>query len=170
MTYAQAVCRGTTGGYSKTTGGSQDPNPGRPVDPLKEGRCLRCLERGHIARDCRDPIRCRLCRQGGHRQLACPLKKIPRYESVGTGLFACLVGDFGNAEPSWADILERIQSTCPDLPSPDCHPLTSGGIFIRGLSKGNWRRLHGISWQLPKGGSITWRRPQPTDGAYVLKR
>ena len=170
MTYAQAVGRGTTGGYSKTTGGSQYPNPGRPVDPLKEGRCLRCLERGHIARDCRDPIKCRLCRQGGHRQVACPLKNTPRFNSVGTGLFACLIGDVGNAETSWANILERIQSTCPDLPSPDCHPLVSGGIFIRGLSKGNWRRLHGVSWQLPKGGSITWRRPQPTDGAYVPQK
>ena len=167
MTYAQAVGQGTSGDISRTTQGRQEPTPGQPMDPLIEGRCLHCLARGHFAQDCRDPIKCRLCRQGGHCQAACPFQKTPKDDPVNTGLFACLVGEFGNAEPSWANIQERIQATCSDLPSPDTHWLESGGIFIRGLLKGNWRRLHGLSWQLPKGGSITWRRPRLTDGVHV---
>ena len=167
MTYAQAVGRGTSGDILRTTQGRQETTPGPPVDLLKEGRCLRCLARGHITRDCRDPSKCRLCRQGGHRQAACPFQKTPKDDPVGTGLIACLVGEFGNTEPSWADIQERIQATCPDLPSPDTHWLESGGIFIRGLSKGNWRQLHSLYWQLPKGGSITWRRPRLIDGTHV---
>uniref|UniRef100_K3ZZD8 CCHC-type domain-containing protein n=1 Tax=Setaria italica TaxID=4555 RepID=K3ZZD8_SETIT len=40
---------------------------------LHHGGCHRCLARDHQVRDCRDPIRCRLCRRFGHRGYACPM-------------------------------------------------------------------------------------------------
>ena len=144
------------------------------MNPPKEGRCVRCLEQGHVARECRDPIKCQLCRQGGHSQASCRLQQNQKTDAAGTGFFACLVGDLSGADASWAHILDGIQATCPNLTTPNCHRLVSGEIFIRGLSKRNWQRLHGQSARLPVGGAIRWRRPRPTDAAFsplkVVKR
>ena len=137
----------------------------RPVDPRKEGRCFRCLARDHLARECRDPIKCRLCRQGGHRQAFCPLQQHSRTQPINTGLQACLVGEPREIDPQWAHVLGEIQTLCPNLSSPDCHRLDSGDIFLQGLSKEDWRRIHGKTQQIPGDGTITWRRPRPTDGA-----
>ena len=104
MTYAAMVApripRGddTSKGGRPTTKGR--PNLGCPIDPLRQGRCLHCLVRGHTAHDCRDPIRCRLCRQARHRQTSCPYQQAPRLDSAGTGLFACLLGELHDADPS----------------------------------------------------------------------
>ena len=117
----------------------------RPVDPLKEGRCLRCLARGHMARDCREPIKCRLCRHGGHCQANCPLQRRQEVDPASTGLYACLVGECSRAYVAWTQLSAGIQAICPDLANPDCHWLASGEIFLCGLSKTNWRRLHGRS-------------------------
>ena len=174
LTYAAVAARGapkvddTSKGGRRTTQGR--PKLGRPVDPMKEGRCLRSLARGHTVRECREPIRCRLCHQIGHRQTSCPQQQTPRHALPGSGLFACLVGEIHDADPPWEHILESIRSTCPELTNPDCHLLESGQAFLRGISKKNWQRLHGISWQLPKGGSISWRRPHNADGALVRPR
>jgi hypothetical protein len=49
------------------------PSPIRcytPHIPLLHSRCFRCLVRGHSARDCRDPICCRICHDSGHRGYA----------------------------------------------------------------------------------------------------
>ena len=43
-----------------------------PVNPSMEGRCYHCLARDHQAQTCQEPVLCRLCRQAGHRQYACP--------------------------------------------------------------------------------------------------
>ncbi|RCV31455.1 hypothetical protein SETIT_6G178700v2 [Setaria italica] len=51
---------------------SPTPPPPPPI-PLRHQRCHRCLARDHRVRDCRDPIRCRLCRGSGHRGYACPM-------------------------------------------------------------------------------------------------
>ena len=45
-----------------------------PINPSMEGRCYRCLAWDQQAQTCREPVRCRLCRQNGHRQYACPRK------------------------------------------------------------------------------------------------
>ena len=177
MTYAQAAAKEKTGGGNSDRKGKSPlrPNiPRRPVNPPKEGRCVRCLEQGHVARECRDLIKCQLCRQGGHRQASCRLQQNQKTDAAGTGFFACLVGDLSGADASWAHILDGIQATCPNLTTPNCHRLVSGEIFIGGLSKRNWQRLHGQSARLPVGGAIRWRRPRPTDAAFaplkVVKR
>ena len=79
------------------------------------------------------------------------------------------MGELHDADPSWKHILDKIRSTCPDLTNPDCHKLVSGQAFLRGISKSNWR-LHGLSWQFPEGGLISWRRPHNTDGAIIRLR
>ena len=82
-TYAQAVTRNLTGAATTEADGwatvrrpqsaGRPPTHGRPVDLRQEGRCFQCLARGRVARSCREPIKCRVCRQGGHRQASCPL-------------------------------------------------------------------------------------------------
>ena len=163
---------------AKDTGGiqsSQHPKRfARPVDPVSEGRCFRCLGHGHAAQDCRDPIACRLCRSPGHRQASCPLRRDQRLSPPSLGLFDCLVGEVGGGEFTWDHVFEGIRRVCPDLSSPDAHLLASGEIFIRRLSKTDWRSLLGITQQLPGGISVSWRRPKSSDGAIdrhgVIKR
>ena len=142
----------------------------RSVDPVRESQCFRCMGRGHAVRECRDPIACRLCRLLGHRQASCPLRRAQRPNLPSTGLFDCLVGDVRGEEPSWDHILDGIRTVCPDLTSPDTHRLVSGAIFIRRLSKVDWQKLLGVTQQVPGGISITWRRPQSSDGAFVMHR
>ena len=79
-----------------------------PVDPAREGRCFRCLGRGHAARECWDPITCRLCRQPGHRQASCPHRRVQRSNLPGPGMFDCLVGDVRGEDPLWEHILDAI--------------------------------------------------------------
>ena len=136
------------------------------MDPRQEGRCFCCLARGHVARSCREPVKCRVCRQGGHRQASCPYKTTPPSAPASTGLYACLVGELRDTDPQWQQIIDRIQMLCPDLTSPDCHRLPAGDVFIRGLSKEAWQLIHGQTQQLNGGGHILWRQPLPTDGAF----
>ena len=70
--YAQVVQQSPEGrGKEKDTRRTQSlQHPKRftrPVEPVNEGRCFRCLGHGHAARECQDPIVCRLCRSPGHR-------------------------------------------------------------------------------------------------------
>ena len=49
------------------------PTPERRlVNPSMEGCCYCCLARDRRAQMCWEPVRCRLCRQAGHGQCACP--------------------------------------------------------------------------------------------------
>ena len=148
------------------TDGRHPPPLRRPVDPRQEGRCFRCLARGHVARPCREPVKCRVCRQGGHRQASCPYKTTPPSAPASTGLYACLVGELRETDPQWQQIIDGIQMLCPNLTSPDRHRLPAGDVFIRGLSKEAWRLIHGQTQQLNGGGHILWRRPLPTGGAF----
>ena len=71
-TYAQVVTRYTTGDAKSDVDGwtivrstqntRRPPSSRRPVDPRQEGRCYCCLARGHVARSCREPVKCRICR------------------------------------------------------------------------------------------------------------
>ena len=96
----------TDGGW-KLVQKRRHPIPERsPVNPSMEGRCYRCLARDHQAQSCREPIRCRLCRQTGHRQYACPKnsRKAARpkmSEQTRSGLYPCLVGEVIDADPTW---------------------------------------------------------------------
>ena len=170
MTYAQAAALGSTGGTTSDMKGKthlrRTYTPSRLVEPLKEGRCIRCLARGHMARERREPIKCRWCRQGEHCQANCPMQQNQKIATAGFRLFACLVGELSSADVPWVHVLDGIQVTYPDLIPPDCHWLVSGEVFIHGLSKRNWRRLRGQSVRLPAGGTINWRRPRPTDSAF----
>ncbi|KAE8793295.1 hypothetical protein D1007_32136 [Hordeum vulgare] len=42
-----------------------------PIPSWLQGRCCRCLPRGHRAGSCRDPIRCSRCLQNGHKARGC---------------------------------------------------------------------------------------------------
>ncbi|XP_037406051.1 uncharacterized protein LOC119268500 [Triticum dicoccoides] len=42
-----------------------------PIPRWLQGRCCRCLHRGHRAESCRDPIRCSRCLQNGHKSRGC---------------------------------------------------------------------------------------------------
>ena len=107
------------------------PIPERsPVNPSMEGRCFRCLAGDHWAQTCQEPIRCRLCRQAGHRQYACPKNKrndarpTPP-ERTPSGLYACLVEEIIDADSTWMQILECVQEISPSLTHPVCHRLVS---------------------------------------------
>ena len=90
LTYAEMVVQGQADPVATANGGQRirlsSEAQDRCVDPIKEGRCVRCLARGHFARDCRDPIKCRLCRQSGHRQVSCPAERMQRLSLRGLGL------------------------------------------------------------------------------------
>ena len=170
LSYAEVVTQGQTDPVTtetreqRTQRGPEARVQG--VDPFKEGRCLPCLARGHVARDCRDPIKCRLCRQNGHRQASCPAQRIKWPSLLGSGHFDGLVGETSDENPLWSSILDGIQATCPDVTSPEYHRLVSGGFLIRGLSKENWQKLPESIQLLPNGGTLKWRRPRATDGAF----
>ena len=170
-TYAEAVRQGPDQGMELREPRSRQSSQilkklGQPVDPAREGRCFRCLGRGHAARECRDPITCRLCRQPGHRQASCPLRRLQRSNIAGPALADCLIGEVRGEEPLWEHILEAIRTVCPYLLCPDAHRLVSGTVFIRRMAKADWRKLLGATQQLPGGAYITWRRPHPSDGAF----
>ena len=73
-TYAQVVKRGRPSDADRPSVRTYETQGPRPVDPYQEGRCLRCLGRDHMIKTCQEPVKCRLCLQGGHRQFSCPLK------------------------------------------------------------------------------------------------
>ena len=139
--YAQVTAQGNKGGTKPDMSANSPPrHPDiRPVDPLKEGRCLRCLAWGHMARDCREPMKCRLCHHGGHRQANCPLRRRQEVYPASMGLYACLVGECSRADVARTQISAGILALCPDLTNPDSHWLASGEVFLRGLSKTNWQ-------------------------------
>ena len=145
-------------------------NKRRLVDPRKEGRCFRCLARGHIARDCRDPITCRLCRRSGHHQASCPIQRGPSKQPVNNSLYACLIGEPCDVDTQCAQVSAGIQSMCPDLTNPDIHHLHSGEFFLRNVPKRAYKQIHNQNQQIPGGGVITWRRPRPTDGAALPQK
>ena len=101
MTFAQAVAPGQTDKTRTTqdewTTRRQNHTSRRPVDPRKDGRCFRCLARDHIARDCRDPIKCHLCQKCGHRRASCPLQLHTSAQPPSLG--ACLVGESCETDP-----------------------------------------------------------------------
>ena len=43
----------------------------KPLSPTTA--CFRCLASDHFVQDCRDPVRCRCCRQSGHRSPECKM-------------------------------------------------------------------------------------------------
>ena len=171
-TYAQVTDQGNTGDTKPAMSANPPPRHPyiRPVDPVKEGRCLRCLARGNMARDCRELLKCRLCRHGGHRQANCPLRRRQEVDPASKGLYACLVGECSRADVAWTQISAGLQGICPELANSEYHWLATGEIFLPGLSKTSWRRLHGRSIRLSEGGIISWRRPRPTDGALAPQK
>ncbi|XBJ24356.1 hypothetical protein VPH35_002259 [Triticum aestivum] len=50
------------------------PSSGRIFVKHHRRTCNRCLERGHLKIDCRDPYKCLICRQSGHRARQCTNK------------------------------------------------------------------------------------------------
>ena len=56
----------TNGGWQYVHRRRRPTTERRPINPSMEGRCYRCLARGHQAQSCREPVRCRLCHQAGH--------------------------------------------------------------------------------------------------------
>ena len=144
--------------------------PIKPVDPKVERRCLRCLGRGHNIRECRDPVTCRLCLQPGHRQASCPSRKMQSFNLARFGLADCLVGEVQGGEPSLEYILEGLQTNTIERPSLDVHNLASGDILIRKLPKEVWKRLLDTTQQTPGGGTVKWRKPQPSDGEITMLR
>ncbi len=74
-TYKEALLR-----LSSVTPPASSPSPSnvsaslmRPVPPplSTAGRCFRCLARDQRVRDCRDPLRCLVCRKVGHSAPFC---------------------------------------------------------------------------------------------------
>ena len=134
-----------TQGRRRRVGGPNTNTGRRPVDPRLEGRCLRCMARDHTIMTCREPIKCRLCLQGGYRQASCPLQVTTSSLPATRGLYACLVGEIRTADLEWSHIIDGLRELRPDLKDPNCHRLISGYVFLRRLMKEAWRLLHGRS-------------------------
>ena len=166
-TYAQVVKMGRSSDVDRPPVRVYETQGRRPVDPYQEGRCLRCLGRDHMIKTCREPVKCRLCLQGGHRQFSCPLKTTasPLPSSVSPGFFACLVGEIRDVDQTCLDVRDELCELSPFLKNINCHKLISGDVFLRGLTKDAWRYLQGRTPRLNGGGTIKWRRPLPTDEA-----
>ena len=117
-TYAQAVTRNLIGAATTDADGwttvrhpqsaGRPPSLRRPVNPRQEGRCFWCLARGHVACSCKEPVKCQVCRQGGHHQASCPLQTTPPSTPASTVLYACLVGKLRDAAPQWQHIIDGI--------------------------------------------------------------
>ena len=76
------------------------------------------------------------------------------------------MGEVRGSSPTWEHILSGLQDILAVPGIPDCHRLASGDIFIRNLSQSAWLSPRGRMHRLLDGGSICWRRPRPTDGAF----
>ena len=166
-TYVAVVARGVPRGKDTSKGGRLPaqgrPKLGRPVDPMREGRCLRCLTRGHTVRECREPMQCRLCRQVGHRQTSCPQQQTPRPDLAGSGLFACLVGELHDADPPWEQYSGKHLIYMPRLDQPKLLQTCVGsslslGVFRRRTAGGftvalrsylKEARFHGVALITP---------------------
>uniref|UniRef100_A0A4W4E325 CCHC-type domain-containing protein n=1 Tax=Electrophorus electricus TaxID=8005 RepID=A0A4W4E325_ELEEL len=61
---------------------------GHKMEDCPELECLNCLEKGHLARDCRGPRRCRQCRSEGHLP-ACAHRLYPSCRSYGHKVEDC---------------------------------------------------------------------------------
>ena len=166
-TYAQVVKMGRPSDADRPPVRVFETQGRRLVDPYQEGRCLPCLRRDHMIKTCREPIKCRLCLQGGHRQFSCPLKTTasPLLSSASPGFFSCLVGEISDVGQTCLNVRDKLCELSPFLKNINCHRLISGDVFLRGLAKDAWRYLQGRTQRLNGGGTIKWRRPLPTDGA-----
>ena len=70
----------------------------------------------------------------------------------------------------------RSKGQVPNLTHPDCHVLTSGNFFLKGLSREDWNALRGWKQQCMGHGAVCWRRPNSEYGSipfsterYVLE-
>ena len=142
------------------------------LDLLQEGSCFRCLSQEHYARYCRYPIRCRLCRREGHRHTHCPLKlqgQDEKQEMYVKGLSSCLVGVMrGGCTPPLDQTILGLKNRSPNLTQANCHVLTSGDFFLRGLSREDWNALRGWKQQCIGHGAVCWRRPNLEDGSIPI--
>ena len=140
------------------------------------GRCYRCLGRGHFARDCRDPIICRVCLRTGHRKKECTNQggmhrhEVDRRPAVMEGMETCLVGEVREGAPTAATILQGIPSSDKNSGQLECFQLDFGGFLLRGLSEEMYRELWGANQNNAEGDKIRWRRPLATDGAQTVKQ
>ena len=140
------------------------------------GRCYRCLGRGHFARDCRDPIVCRVCLRTGHRKKECTNQggmhrhEVDRRPAVMEGMETCLVGEVREGAPTAATILQGIPSSDKNSGQLECFQLDSGGFLLRGLSEEMYRELWGANQNNAEGDKIRWRRPLATDGVQMVKQ
>ncbi|KAK1257251.1 hypothetical protein QJS04_geneDACA024072 [Acorus gramineus] len=87
---------------------------------LRNVVCFRCLGRGHLARDCRDPPRCWSCKRMGHRSFVC------KFEPRGNPLLGGQARPSGDPPPcqpppcrvevEWSsEILDRTRSLCKSV-------------------------------------------------------
>ena len=140
-----------------------------------EGRCYRCLWRGHFARECWDPVVCRLCLRTGHRQKECTnqgelhRQEVGHRSSVMEGMATCFVGEILAGTSTAATILQGLPISDKPQGHPECFQLDSGSFLLQGLPKEIYRELWGITQLTTEGDKIRCRRPLATDGAQTVR-
>ena len=91
-------------------------------------------------------------------------------ERTRSGLYACLIREVIDADPTWKQIVECIQEISPSLTQPVCHRLVSGHILLQDLPKETWHTIQGWMYQVSGGGCIRWRRTRDRDGAFPVPK